>query len=39
MQIIAFDDACVPTRRLAEWAMCCGQIMELETELRSAAHV
>jgi hypothetical protein len=30
-----FDDVCQPTRRLAEWATCCGQVMELESVLRS----
>jgi hypothetical protein len=34
---VDFSDVHVPTRRLAEWATCCGQIMELESVLRSPA--
>jgi hypothetical protein len=26
-----------PTQRLREWAMCCGEVMELESVLRSPA--
>jgi hypothetical protein len=37
MKYVTFDNACVPTQRLAEWAKCCGEIMELESVLRSAA--
>jgi hypothetical protein len=36
-RVVDFDDACVPTRRLSEWATCCGEIMELESVLRSPA--
>jgi hypothetical protein len=35
-RVIDFDDVCVPTSRLAEWARCCGEIMELESVERSA---
>ena len=34
---VDFSDVCMPTRRLVEWATCCGQIMELESVLRSLA--
>lgn len=36
-RVADFDDACVPTRRLAEWATCCGEIMELGSVQRSLA--
>jgi hypothetical protein len=34
---IDLDDVHVPTQRLAEWAACCGEVMELESVERSAA--
>ena len=36
---VDFNDVSVPTRRLAEWATCCGEIMELESVLRAPAEV
>lgn len=36
-RVIDFDDLHVPTQRLAEWAKCCGEVMELESVERSAA--
>jgi hypothetical protein len=39
MKLINFDNVCEPTRRLAEWATCCGEIMELESVQRSRADV
>lgn len=32
-----FDQVCVPARRLREWAMCCGEVMELKSVLRDGA--
>jgi hypothetical protein len=34
---INFNDVHIPTRPLAEWAKCCGELMELESVQRSAA--
>lgn len=34
---VDFGDVSDPVRRLAEWATCCGQIMELESVLRRRA--
>lgn len=36
-RVIDFDDVHVPTQRLAEWATCCGEAMELESIERSRA--
>ncbi len=35
---IDFDDVHLPTQRLAEWATCCGEVMELERVMRSKAN-
>ena len=35
-RVADFDDVCVPTTRLVEWARCCGEMMELESVERSA---
>ena len=37
LRVVDFSDVHEPTRRLAEWARCCGQVMELESVLRSPA--
>ncbi len=34
-RVADFEGACVPIQRLREWATCCGEIMELESVLRS----
>ena len=36
-RVVDFDAVCVPTRRLREWATCCGEVMALESVLRSTA--
>jgi hypothetical protein len=36
-RVIDFDDVHAPTTRLAEWASCCNEIMELESVERSPA--
>jgi hypothetical protein len=38
-KLVDFEAVSVPTQRLREWASCCGQIMELESVLRSDADV
>jgi hypothetical protein len=35
--VVDFRDVYVPTQRLREWVTCCGQVMELESVLRSSA--
>jgi hypothetical protein len=35
MKTVDFNDVSVPTQRMAEWATCCGEIMELGSVLRS----
>lgn len=34
---VDFGAVAEPSRRLAEWATCCGEIMELESVLRNPA--
>jgi hypothetical protein len=34
---VAFDHVAIPIRPLAEWATCCGQLMQLETTERYPA--
>lgn len=36
-RMIEFDQVHVPTQRLAEWATCCGEVMELESTQGIAA--
>jgi hypothetical protein len=36
-RVIDFEAVCAPIQRLAEWATCCGQVMELESVLRSSS--
>jgi hypothetical protein len=36
-RVAGFDAVSVPTARLAEWATCCGEIMELNSVERRAA--
>ncbi|MGO9917335.1 MAG: hypothetical protein ACLQIB_21875 [Isosphaeraceae bacterium] len=35
-RVADFEAVSVPTRPLAEWAVCCGEIMELKSVERSA---
>jgi hypothetical protein len=36
-KVVDFDQVCVPAQRLREWAMCCGEVMELKSVLRDGA--
>jgi hypothetical protein len=37
LRVVDFNDVHEPTRPLAEWAGCCGQVMELKSVERSPA--
>ena len=37
LRTVDFNTVCAPIQRLAEWATCCGELMELESVLRNPA--
>jgi hypothetical protein len=37
-RVVDFGDVHEPTRRLTDWATCCGEVMELESVERSPAN-